>query len=504
MAYKKTIWVEGETPISPRNMNNIEEGIEAQEAALDAHKADYVRQPAYATTGGTATAYTATLDPAPASIVEGFSITIVPHVDCGANPTLNINDKGVIQLRNSDNEQLSAGDLVAGRPYNFRKVGSYFFLSSVGGGVTVEFENYFSLLEPTLIRSSPTALSTAMPDLSGASVGDYAVFARGTTTDAYNKSLTRTSPNGLSVAMLSPASASVGDYALFGGSSGKKTLNAYDTSLTRSIRTDLTDGMHGETTGISAGNYALFSGTSAVDAYSTSLVKSSPQNLSSYRGYTGGATAGEYALFVGGRSGSTYYSTVDAYNASLIRSNPIGLTISSSMLPGASLGNYAIFCGGLSGPTCMDRAYAYDASLVRYTLSGISVARRSLKAASTKNFALFAGGILEDNTQSDVVEAYDDQLTRHIQTKMSVARGGFGAASIGKYVLFAGGSNSSSHLSSVDAYREDVKTFIPVSAGSKYKFTEATEQTASSSTTLTYNQAVTGYIKYKKGVISNG
>jgi len=40
MAYKKTIWVEGETPISPRNMNNIEEGIEAQEAALDAHKAE--------------------------------------------------------------------------------------------------------------------------------------------------------------------------------------------------------------------------------------------------------------------------------------------------------------------------------------------------------------------------------------------------------------------------------------------------------------------------------
>lgn len=41
MAYKKTVWVEGQTPLSPRNFNNIEEGIESQEAALVSHMADY-------------------------------------------------------------------------------------------------------------------------------------------------------------------------------------------------------------------------------------------------------------------------------------------------------------------------------------------------------------------------------------------------------------------------------------------------------------------------------
>lgn len=40
MPYNKTIWVEGETAVSPRNMNNIESGIEDAHAQLEAHKAD--------------------------------------------------------------------------------------------------------------------------------------------------------------------------------------------------------------------------------------------------------------------------------------------------------------------------------------------------------------------------------------------------------------------------------------------------------------------------------
>lgn len=109
----------------------------AKDDDLIAHKEDYVRQAGYATTGGTSTAYTATLDPAPTSIVAGFGITMVPHVDCGASPTLNVNGKGATQLRNNDGEPFAAGDLKAGTPYNFRKVGSYFFASSGGGGVKI-------------------------------------------------------------------------------------------------------------------------------------------------------------------------------------------------------------------------------------------------------------------------------------------------------------------------------------------------------------------------------
>lgn len=42
---------------------------------------------------------------------------------------------------------------------------------------------------------------------------------------------------------------------------------------------------------------------------------------------------------------------------------------------------------------------------------------------------------------------------------------------------------------------------IYITAGSKYKFVEATEQTANNSFILNYGYAVSGYVKYKKGNI---
>ncbi|MFD1777001.1 hypothetical protein [Paenibacillus rhizophilus] len=99
-----------------------------------AHQVDYIRHPAYAGTAGTATAYTATLSPAPASLPEGFGITIVPHAANGANPTLNINGLGAVALKDQKGVSLAAGFLVLGYPYSFRKIGSDFRLDN-GNGV---------------------------------------------------------------------------------------------------------------------------------------------------------------------------------------------------------------------------------------------------------------------------------------------------------------------------------------------------------------------------------
>ena len=84
---------------------------------------------------------------------------------------------------------------------------------------------------------------------------------------------------------------------------------------------------------------------------------------------------------------------------------------------------------------------------------------------------------------------------------MSTARYNLAGASVGDYALFAGG-NDSNASNVVDAYSLIIKTYIPVTQGSKYKFTEGSEQTASTNTTLVYNQRVTGYVKYKKGKIT--
>ena len=54
-------------------------------------------------------------------------------------------------------------------------------------------------------------------EFAGVSVGDYAVFADGSTADAYDTSLTKSTPTGLSVPRGNLAGASVGNYALFAG-----------------------------------------------------------------------------------------------------------------------------------------------------------------------------------------------------------------------------------------------------------------------------------------------
>ena len=69
--------------------------------------------------------------------------------------------------------------------------------------------------------------------------------------------------------------------------------------------------------GASVGNYALFAGgfgsgeQSAVDAYNTSLTRSIPTTLSVARNQLAGASVGNYALFAGGYGNSS--SAVDAY-----------------------------------------------------------------------------------------------------------------------------------------------------------------------------------------------
>jgi hypothetical protein len=95
--------------------------------------ANYVRQPAFAHTEGTAADYAVTLEPAPTSLVDGFGITIVPHVANADNPTLNINGLGDIALKDQKGNPYVAGKLQIGKPYTFRKVGTDFLADSSGG-----------------------------------------------------------------------------------------------------------------------------------------------------------------------------------------------------------------------------------------------------------------------------------------------------------------------------------------------------------------------------------
>ncbi|GIP20421.1 phage tail protein [Paenibacillus sp. J22TS3] len=125
-AINGAVLAEGSVPIN--RVNGLSEQL-----AETVTKADYVRSPAYAVTSGTSTAYTATLSPVPASIPAGFGITVVPHTECGANPTLNINGLGPVALKDQKGIAYTAAKLKAGMPYTFRRVGADFLADSAGG-----------------------------------------------------------------------------------------------------------------------------------------------------------------------------------------------------------------------------------------------------------------------------------------------------------------------------------------------------------------------------------
>lgn len=114
---------------------------------------NYVRQPGYAVTTGTVSAYVATLNPAPTTLPDGFGITIVPHVTNAAGATLNINGLGAAPLKKQDGTAYAVGGLLAGKPYSFRRVGSDFLADSGGREVSINGQTEVSALYGEAIAS---------------------------------------------------------------------------------------------------------------------------------------------------------------------------------------------------------------------------------------------------------------------------------------------------------------------------------------------------------------
>lgn len=113
-------------------------------------------------------------------------------------------------------------------------------------------------------------LGVARAKAAGAAVGDYVLIAGGyngsalATVDAYNSSLTRSVPTELSIARYSFAGVSVGDVALFGGGNMRiATVNLvemYDASLTRTVvEPSLSNSVY-DLAAASVGPYGLFAG----------------------------------------------------------------------------------------------------------------------------------------------------------------------------------------------------------------------------------------------------
>ena len=312
-----------------------------------------------------------------------------------------------------------------------------------------------------------TALSTARYDMRAATVGKYALFAGGyiskssfgysvsSSVDAYNTSLTKSTPTELSCKRCGHAAASVGGYALFAGGASSynflgygnilSSVDAYDASLTRSAAHII--GATVAIGGAAVGNYALFAGgtvdgiltkdtvTSDVLAYDSSLTFTTAPLLSVARANVKGASVGNYALFASGRANG-FCTTVDAYNASLTRTTVTALSSEENRSAAATVGNHAIFVGSTAS------ADIYDASLTKTSAAILSTARTGLAATTVGDYAIFSGG--------GVADFCDASLTRSsIGTSMTGYE--MGAATIGDYALFAGGYSDEKSVTIYDS-----------------------------------------------------
>lgn len=339
-----------------------------------------------------------------------------------------------------------------------------------------------------------TPLSKYRSLLAGTTVGGYALFGGGgydsdarkgeAIMDAYNASLTRTTAASLSVARQGLTAITLGNHALFvGGRSGDTafgTVDVYDASLTRTTATELSIARYDSAAAV-VGSYALFAGgrgpgifggadaLSAVDAYNTSLTRTTATPLVDDVWACAGGSVGGYAVFGGGCDLNTDTSHIDpiggtgvvqTYDSSLTSSRAAPLSCKRTGLTAATIGNHLLFAGGWnSGTGYLSTVESYNASLTRSTAVELSSAKIDLASATVGEYAMFAGGYKgkSDAAYVATVDAYNTALTKTTMPDLSVGRHGLASAVIGDYALFAGGISKIS--STIDQYQDVVDVY---------------------------------------------
>ena len=106
--------------------------VDAVQTNLTTHLADYIRQPGYGTTAGSANTYTLTLSPAP-TYVDGLAVSVKINVTNTGASTININSLGAKTIKAPDGADVVAGDLLLNSIYSLRYNGTNFILQGKGG-----------------------------------------------------------------------------------------------------------------------------------------------------------------------------------------------------------------------------------------------------------------------------------------------------------------------------------------------------------------------------------
>lgn len=113
---------------------NTDQKISSVSSDLSSHLSDYVRQPGYGVTAGSANTYLLTLNPTPV-LVDGTGVIIKIHAANTGASTLNVNGLGAKPIIDSKGNQIQSGKLLYGRIYSLKYDGANFQLQGEGGDI---------------------------------------------------------------------------------------------------------------------------------------------------------------------------------------------------------------------------------------------------------------------------------------------------------------------------------------------------------------------------------
>lgn len=322
--------------------------------------------------------------------------------------------------------------------------------------------------------NSVTNLTHSMYGYDGVSNEVYALFTSDTRLNAYNSNLIQSVPSTTLEYLRTSGSAKSSQYAIFilsNSSSSRNPVNAYNGSLTRVVATEYgssstswyMSGMIGGTvddTAIFAGGISIASGYYAaiVTKYNMWLTKEyASSGLGQARANALQATIGTYIIFAGGNWSGGVSSAVDVFTSSLVKTTPAALLKVTRELKAASNNSYAIFpLIGDALDNSPEPLAAYNSNLVRTDFTGGTYRVGQNSGVSTPELAIFAGGRISNpgTTVIDTVSAFDKNLVRSELEQLSESKFHALGARIGNYAIFAGGYAyvSPTNKVTVDAY----------------------------------------------------
>lgn len=304
----------------------------------------------------------------------------------------------------------------------------------VAGGrkKTGEADDQIQMYAANLQSMLASPLDQARYWLSGGSVGNYAVFAGGVTSatntssevDAYDGSLTKLSPTNLSNSRccMGSCSTSDGNYLLFAGGMTSYSIDALD------------------------GDFTAASYTNRVNAYNTSLTRTTPSSLSQSKSNMGAAVAGNYAVFCGGIMSSGGSKIFEAYNNNLSRTAlSTSLIKPMGQMAGASAEDVAFFAGGCDGSSVYSWGHRVDPNLTVLAVSGaLRTYARLNGGIEIGPYALFVGGMGNTTYRTlSYVDYFDKNTVAHrADFNLQTPRYSMGIAKSGNVVFVAGGGNT--------------------------------------------------------------